>query len=73
MTSSSQYESINPYRHYPIIVPSFLAAGNDGFSMIPLYKRNHKIGLLDIDLIENYIGNNSPIQFETTGRIHVVT
>lgn len=63
------YENINRHRLYTIIVPSFIASGGDGFTMIQTQKQNHRVGLLDIDIVEKFIARNSPISFEADGRI----
>lgn len=67
--SGDYYENINPHKLYTVIVPSFIANGDDGFTMIKMNRKHHRVGLLDIDIMENYIGRNSPINFRPDGRI----
>ena len=68
-----QYENVQQHKFYTLIVPSFLASGGDGFTMIKAQKKNHRIGLLDIDLMEAHIAAKSPINFKETGRIIMLT
>jgi 5'-nucleotidase len=55
------YENVQSKKFYSLIAPSFLVNGGDGFTMIKLKKKNHRIGLLDIDIMEKYIARKSPI------------
>lgn len=64
-----EFENLNPHKLYTVIVPSFLAGGGDGFTMIKLNREHHRVGLLDIDIMESYIKRNSPIDYEADGRI----
>lgn len=68
-----EYERVKHSKHYTLIVPSFLALGRDGFTMIKQKKKNHRIGLLDVDIIASYIGRKSTITYETDGRIIMLT
>lgn len=63
------FENINPHELYTVIVPSFIASGGDGFTMIKTQRRNHRVGLLDIDIVEKFIARTSPISFKADGRI----
>jgi 5'-nucleotidase len=63
-SEDEEYESVQHNKFYSIVVPSFLANGGDGFTMLIKSKRkNHRIGLLllDIEVIEAYIAQSSPI------------
>ena len=71
--NETDYEHIRTYKTYSIIVASFLAAGNDGFTMIRNYRQNHRIGLLDVDILQSFIKRTTPIAMELGGRIKVVT
>lgn len=64
-----EFENINPNRIYSVIVPSFIANGGDGFTMIKNNNKARRVGLLDIDVIEKFIARNSPISFDVDGRI----
>jgi 5'-nucleotidase len=70
---SGDFESINPHQQYNIIIPSFIASGGDGFTMIKTNRKNHRVGLLDIDIMEKFIEQNSPISTDTNGRIVMLT
>lgn len=63
------FVDVNPYQLYTVIVASFIAGGGDGFTMIQNNKQNRRVGLLDIDIMEQYIERSSPISFESDGRI----
>ncbi|CRL07284.1 CLUMA_CG020263, isoform A [Clunio marinus] len=65
----NEFENINLYKSYAVIAPSFLARGGDGYTMIKTNRKHYKVGLLDIDLIEKYILNKSPISPELDHRI----
>lgn len=71
-SEAGEFENINLHKLYTVIVPSFVASGGDGFTMIKTNRKNHRVGLLDIDIMENYIKRNSPISFSADGRIIVL-
>lgn len=71
--ASGGFENINPHKLYSVIVPSFLAGGGDGFTMIKTNRKHHRVGLLDIDIIERYIERSSPIAVTVDGRIVVLS
>lgn len=59
--SVPKYSPINMEEWYRIVMPSFLGNGGDGFVMLRDHRRNHKVGLLDIDALVEYVENMSPI------------
>lgn len=63
------FEKINPHKLYSIVAPSFIANGGDGFTMIKCNRKTRRAGLLDIDIMEKFIVQNSPISFNVDGRI----
>lgn len=63
------FENINLHKLYSVVMPSFIANGGDGFTMIKSNRKNRRIGLLDIDVMEKFIARNSPISFIADGRI----
>lgn len=71
--NETDFEPIRSYKNYSIIVASFLAAGNDGFTMIRNYRQNHRVGLLDVDILQSFIQRTTPITMELGGRITIVT
>lgn len=55
---------------YKVAMPSFLANGGDGYSVIKENKINHHLtGLLDSDVYVNYLSQMSPIYQGTENRI----
>lgn len=72
-SESGDFENILHDKLYTVIVASFIANGGDGFTMIQHNRINHRIGLLDIDIIENNIAHKTPIAFVTDGRIVMLT
>lgn len=68
-----EFENIVPFKLYTLIVPSFLVNGGDGYTMIKLKKKNHRIGLLDIDIMASYITRKSTITHKTDERIVMLT
>lgn len=68
-----RYEPIEAEKYYRVVVPSFLAGGGDGFTMIASGARNSIVGPLDIDALTSYVEKNSPlIMPAATGRITLV-
>jgi 5'-nucleotidase len=56
-----KYEPIDLEAFYRVAMPSYLADGGDGFTMIPTNSRNLIYGPRDIDALEDYIAKHSPI------------
>lgn len=71
--NDAEYEHVIHSKYYTVIVPSFLVNGGDGFTMIKSKKKNHRIGLLDIDIMTSYIARISNITHKTDGRIVMLT
>lgn len=71
--NSGTLENINPHTIYAVVVPSFIASGGDGFTMLKINRMNQRTGLLDVDLLEKFISHNSPIQHELDERILMLT
>lgn len=67
------YQNINPHMQYRVMTTTFIANGGDGFTMIKSNRKNYRIGLLDIDIMEKFIERISPISFEADGRILMLT
>lgn len=71
--TDAEYENVQLNKLYPVVVPSFLSDGGDGFTMMIKSKRkNHSNGLklLDIDVIEAYIKHKSPITDDIVSEKH---
>jgi 5'-nucleotidase len=67
-----EYERVQNNKFYTVILPAFLANGSDGFSMIKLKRKNHRIGLLDVDIMEKYIRRKSPFTVDVTSNRRIV-
>lgn len=65
-----RYEPIDDEKFYRVSVPSFLAEGGDGFTMIGENARDTIYGPRDIDALSAYVEKNSPFSLPPlTGRI----
>lgn len=65
-----RYEPIDDEQFYRLSVPSFLAEGGDGFTMIGENARNTIFGPRDIDALSSYFEKNSPLSLPPlSGRI----
>lgn len=66
-------EKYQPDQMYRIVLPSFLANGGDGYSMIRDNLQNYIKGdTLDIEVFENYLQKVSPVTTGIEGRITLV-
>lgn len=63
------YEDVVLDEWYRIVVPSYLANGGDGYTVIANQKRNYKVGTSDIDSYVKYIEKTSPIITGVEGRM----
>ena len=66
---SGEFENVNQFKLYTVLVPSFISSGGDGFTMIKHNRQSRRVGLLDIDIMERFIASHSPISFEADSRI----
>lgn len=65
-----RYEPIDNEKFYRVSVPSFLAGGGDGFTMIEEGANNTIFGPRDIDILTEYVEKYSPITLPpTNGRV----
>lgn len=55
------YAPLNLSETYRIILPSFIANGGDGYTMIKDNLRNRQIGETDVDIYRRYIKKMSPV------------
>lgn len=67
-----EYEQINIHKVYTLIIPSYLAQGGDGFTMILTNKLSHHTGILDVEIIRNYIEKYPTINVKLDKRIVVL-
>ena len=67
VTDKDEYETVKNNKLYRIVVPSYLAQGGDGYTMLIRSKRkNQQNGLiLDVEAIESFIALKSPITEES--------
>lgn len=66
------YEDLDENAVYPIAVNSFMVTGGDGYTVISENLLSHKVGLVDIDAVQEYLKVKSPIIQEIEGRIQFV-
>lgn len=65
------YEDLDEEKYYRVAVNSFMIEGN-GYPILANNLQNHKVGLVDIDILTEYIERYSPIFTEIEGRISFV-
>ncbi|KAM3871235.1 snake venom 5'-nucleotidase-like [Diretmus argenteus] len=63
------YEPLDLEREYKVMMPSFIAAGGDGFAMIKKEKLKHNTGDMDISVLSKYISDRKRIYPTVEGRI----
>ncbi|XP_030627986.1 5'-nucleotidase [Chanos chanos] len=63
------YEPLNSTKLYKIVLPSYLAQGGDGYSMIKDEKLKHDSGDMDIAVVSNYIQERKKVHPAVEGRI----
>lgn len=56
-----RYEDLEKDQWYRIVVPTFLAKAGDGYYPFKTCGRNHNVGPLDWEVLQEYIKVNSPI------------
>nr|XP_046228876.1 snake venom 5'-nucleotidase-like [Scatophagus argus] len=65
------YEPVENETVYTVVVPSFLAMGGDGYSMIKDEALKHNSGDLDISVVSNYIMQRRQVYPSVEGRIRI--
>ncbi|XP_058125192.1 apyrase-like [Anopheles ziemanni] len=66
------YEPINPFREYRVVVASFLAEGGDGYETFLREGRELEEGPVDLDALDQHLGQLSPVSGAEGGRIRFV-
>ncbi|XP_049541378.1 apyrase-like [Anopheles darlingi] len=66
------YEPVNPFREYRVVVSSFLVEGGDGLTVFPREGQEVEEGPVDLDALDEYIGQLSPINSVGGDRIRFV-
>ncbi|KAI8507977.1 5'-nucleotidase [Branchiostoma belcheri] len=68
-----EFRPLNLSAVYRIIMPTFLADGGDGYTMVAENKTAHHIpGDLDTDILIEYISARSPLSVGLEGRLQVI-
>ena len=71
---SLRYEKLNRAQWYRFIVPDFIGAGGNGFTVFKKNRRNvRKADKKDIEIVERYIKKQQPVIQRKDGRLTVVT
>ncbi|XP_028995453.1 snake venom 5'-nucleotidase-like [Betta splendens] len=64
-----RFEPLDPEKTYAVVMPSYVAAGGDGFSMIKEELLKHDTGDMDISVVANYISEMKRVFPAVEGRI----
>ena len=67
------YEDLNDANSYAIITTSYIANGGDGMQSLSSNKKNHEIGKLDTQVMQNYLTYHPVLERSTEGRIQIIT
>jgi 5'-nucleotidase len=68
--SGSQYVPLDNNTIYKVSMTSFMAQGGDGYDMVTRKSRQHyNLGIVDTDLLMQYIARQTPLDVQTDGRI----
>ncbi|XP_053687437.1 apyrase-like [Sabethes cyaneus] len=68
-----KYEPLEALKYYRVVTNSFIAGGGDGFSIFPEFGRNKLNGPIDVEALEKYVKERSPVMQGVDGRIIVHT
>ena len=63
------YSPINPQATYRLVTNTFLYEGGDGYSSFQKGTNTEYLGFLDYEILQEYIGKNSPLDIKVEGRI----
>ncbi|TKS75306.1 5'-nucleotidase [Collichthys lucidus] len=66
-----QYEPVEDEAVYTVVLPSYIMAGGDGFSMLKNETLKHNSGDLDISVVSKYITQRQKIYTSVEGRIKI--
>ncbi|XP_039993539.1 snake venom 5'-nucleotidase-like [Xiphias gladius] len=64
-----KYEPLDPEKTYTVVVPSYIVAGGDGFTMIKEELLKHNTGDMDISVLSKYISDMKFVYPAVEGRI----
>ncbi|XP_010881087.1 5'-nucleotidase isoform X1 [Esox lucius] len=65
------YEPLDDNKEYKVVMPSYLAEGGDGYSMIKNGKLKHDTGDMDIAVLQRYITERKKVHPAVEGRIKI--
>ena len=66
------YSGLEDDKNYDVVIPNYLIGGGDGYT-IGENMAGHLQGPLDLDVMKEFLHENSPVSAELEGRIRVVT
>jgi len=72
LNGDGEYTELDRNTVYNVAVMSYIATGGDGYDMLQKEQIERYQGLLDSDLIEDYLTTFSPIQRVEQGRIDII-
>ncbi|KAI9515859.1 5'-nucleotidase [Dissostichus eleginoides] len=64
-----KYEPVDPEKTYTVVMPSYIAGGGDGFTMIKDELLKHNTGDMDISVFSKYISDMKRVYPAVEGRI----
>jgi 2',3'-cyclic-nucleotide 2'-phosphodiesterase (5'-nucleotidase family) len=67
------YQPLDPAALYKVATVDFLVSGGDGYTAFTAYSNLYNTGLMDYEVLENYIGTHSPVAPAVEGRITQTT
>lgn len=70
--SPDVYEDVEDSKDYRLSVINFLLSGGDGFTCFPENFKDHKEGNKDIVVLEKFIRENIPLDYEKENRIEII-
>ncbi|CAO1441184.1 unnamed protein product [Diamesa serratosioi] len=69
-----RFEKLDPTKYYRMIIPSFIGGGGNGFVAFGNNRINYRAGdLKDIEIVEKYMKQLSPVIQKKDGRITILT
>lgn len=68
-----RFEKLDPTKYYRMIIPSFIGAGGNGFVAFGNNRINYRAGdMKDIEIVEKYLVQLSPVIQKKDGRITIL-
>ncbi|CAB1440470.1 unnamed protein product [Pleuronectes platessa] len=66
------YQPVQDEAVYPVVLPSYMVSGGDGYAMIPNEMVKHNSGDLDISVVSRFIGQRKKVYPPVEGRIRLL-